>query len=163
MDSEIIETVLREILDEIKQSNLSNKENNIALTENKNMLISIENKLGSKHLINPVVDTRPLEQIISQGINNLSAIIEERPEKSSREFRILLFPEHNTKEYYRVVFGRIIFWLVMLVIAKYIYLLGSEWINISSENQRYKKAWENLYQQQGKANQKMMQKIIGQN
>lgn len=163
MDSEIIETVLTEILGEMKQSNLLNKENNMALSENKNMLRSIEKKLGSKDVIKPVMDTIPLEQIISTGINNISAMIEERPQKPSREFRILLFPEHNTKEYYKVVFGRIIFWLVMLVIAKYVYLLGSEWISKSSEDQKYKKAWESLYQQQGKSNQKIMQKIFDSN
>lgn len=163
MDSEIIETVLTEILDELKQSNLLNKENNMALADNKNMLISIEKKLESKDLIKPILDTRPLEQIISQGINNISAMVEEQPEKPSRQFRILLFPEHNTKEYYKVVFGRIIFWLVVLVIAKYFYLLGSEWISKSGENQKYKKAWESLYQQQPKKNQKIMQKIIEEN
>lgn len=160
MDSEIIETVLTEIYEELKQYNLLNKENNLALTENKNRLISIEKKSESKDLVNPVLDTRPLEQIISRGINNISAMIDKRPEKPSREFRILLFPEHNTKEYYKIIFRRIIFWLVMLVIAKYLYLLGSEWISKNNENQKYKKAWNSLYQQQGKANQKMMQKII---
>lgn len=163
MDSEIIETVLTEILDELKQCNFLNKENNMALTENKNMLIAIEQKLASKDLIKPIVDTGPLKQIISAGINNINAMIEERPDKPSREFRILLFPEHNTKEYYLIVFGRIIFWLVLLVIAKYFYLLGSEWISKSNENQKYKKAWQSLYQQQPNIHQKMMQKIIDNN
>lgn len=160
MDSEIIETVLTEILGELKQSNLLNKENNMALAENKNMLISIENKLKSNDLIKPVVDTRPLEKIIYRGIHNIGGMINKPPEKPSREFRILLFPEHNTKEYYQIVFGRVIFWLVVLVIAKYFYLLGSEWISKSSENHEYKKAWNNLYHKQPKSNQKMMQKII---
>ena len=160
MDSEIIETVLTEILDELKQSNLLNKENNQALAENKNMLISIEKKLESKDSIKPILNTRPLEQIISRGIDNISTMIDKRPDKPSREFRILLFPEHNATEYYRIVFGRIIFWLVMLVIAKYFYILGTEWISKNSEYQKYKKAWESLYQQQGKPNQKMMQRLI---
>ncbi|MDQ6763486.1 MAG: hypothetical protein M3015_12775 [Bacteroidota bacterium] len=41
-----------------------------------------------------------------------------------------------------------------------IYLMGSEWIIKQYENQKYKKAWENLYKHQEKANQKMMQRII---
>ena len=163
MDSEIIETVLTEILGELKQSNLLNKENNLALTENKSRVISIEKKLESKDELKTVVDTGPLEQIMSKSINNISVMIEKRPEKVSREFRILLFPEHNAREYYRIVFGRIIFWLVLLVIAKYFYLFGREWISKSSENQKYKNAWESLYQQQGKSNQKIMQKIFDSN
>ncbi len=160
MDSEIIETVLTEILGELKQSNLLIKENNQVLTENQSRLLSLEKKLESKDQIKPIVDIRPLEQIMSRSINNISAMIDKRPDKVGREFRILLFPEHNAREYYRIVFGRIIFWLVILVIAKYAYLLGSEWIAKKYENPKYKKAWEILYKNQGKSNQKMMQKII---
>ena len=160
METEIIETVLTEILAELKQSNLINKGNNLAIIENKNRLISIEKKLESKDSTTPLVNTQPLEQIISTSMNNISALIDRKQEKGKREFRILFFPEHNTKEYYRVVFGRIIFWLVILVIAKYSYILGSEWINKDYENQKFKKAWKNLYEQQDKANKKMMQKLI---
>lgn len=163
MDSEIIETVLTEILGELKQSNFLNKENNQVLTENQSRLISIEKKLESKDEIKPVLDFRPLEQIMSRSINSISGMIDKRPEKTSREFRILLFPEHNAKEYYSIVYGRIIVWLVVLVIVKYAYLLGSDWISTGNENLKYKKAWEELYQNPGKANQKMMRKIIESN
>ncbi|MEJ7821148.1 MAG: hypothetical protein WKF85_02435 [Chitinophagaceae bacterium] len=163
MDSEIIETVLTEILGELKQSNVLNKENSLTLTENKNRLTIIEKKLESKDEIKTVVDTVPLEQIMSKSINNISAMIEKRPEKVSREFRILLFPEHNAREYYRIVFGRIIFWLVILVIAKYAYLLGSDLISKGNESLKYKKAWEILYKNQEKSNQRMMKRIFDNN
>lgn len=163
METEIIETVLTEMLEELKQSNILNKENNQTILENKNRLISIEKTLESKCAIKPIIDTQSIEQIMSAGMKNISSIIEQRPDKVKREFRILLFPEHNTKEYYRVVFGRIIFWLVILVIAKYAYLLGSEWITKEDENLKYKKAWENLYQHQEKTNQKMMKRIFDNN
>jgi hypothetical protein len=163
MENEIIETVLTEILGELKQSNDLNKENIMIAIENKSRLIAIEKKFECKDVIEPAIDTQPIEQIVSRGVQSIRHLIDIRSEKRSREFRILLFPEHNTKEYYRVVFGRIIFWLVMLVIAKYLYVLGSEWISKRNDNQKYKKAWENLYQQQGKSNQKMMQKILDSN
>ncbi len=84
-----------------------------------------------------------------------------RPVK--REFRILLFPEHGTTNYYKIVFGRIFFWLVMLCVAKYAYLLGDKWLTAEYENQKYQKAWETLYKHQTKANQKMMQKVFNEN
>ncbi len=87
-------------------------------------------------------------------------MIESLPGKARREFRILFFPEYNTKEYYKIVFGRVIFWLVMLVISKYLYLLGSELISKSYDEQKYKKAWEILYKHQEKSNQKVMEKLI---
>lgn len=163
MENEILETVLKEILGDIKQSYDLSKENNLLATENKNRMMGIEKILASKDVIKPIIDTKPIEQIISRGMDNISAIIEQPKDKRRPEFRILLFPEHNTREYYRIVFGRIIFWLVILVIAKYLYLLGSEWISKSYDDQRYKKAWENLYRQQGKPSQKIMQKLIDNN
>ena len=163
MENEMIETVLTEILGELKQSNHLNQQNNLAIIENKNRLISIEKKLESKDALKTLMNTGRLEQIISTGIDNISAMIDRRPEKVRREFRVLLFPEHNTKEYYRVVFGRIIFWLVILVIAKYSYLLGSEWITKDYENQKYKKSWENLYKHQEKGKSKTDARIINMN
>ncbi|HEY8690680.1 MAG TPA: hypothetical protein VIM07_15690 [Chitinophagaceae bacterium] len=159
MEKEIIETVLTEICGELKQSNELLKENSKLATENKNRLIVIEKKLESKD-VKPSIDMQPIEQIVSRGVDNIAAIIDQPTKKRRPEFRFLFFPEHNTKEYYKIVYGRIIFWLVMLVIAKYLYLLGSEWISKNYDDQKYKKAWENLYQQQGKANQKMMEKLI---
>ncbi len=159
MEKEIIETVLTEIYGELKQTNELLKENTMLAAENKKRLIVVEKRLESND-VKPLIDIRPIEQIVSRGVDNIAAIIAQPPKKRRPEFRFLFFPEHNTKEYYKIVYGRIIFWLVMLVIAKYLYVLGSEWISKSYEEQKYKRAWENLYQQQGKANQKMMQKII---
>jgi hypothetical protein len=160
MESEIIETVLTEMLGELKKSNDVNKENSEIIIQNKSRLISIEQQLENTKNSKPLNDTESIEQIISTGINKINTIIEQRPEKVKREFRILLFPEHNTKEYYKIVFGRIIFWLVLLVIAKYMYLPGSKWISNEYENQKYKKAWENLYEHLEKPSQKMMKKIL---
>ena len=159
MENEILETVLKEILGDLKQTYDLSKENILLATENKNRIIRIEKLLAIKD-VNLIVDTQPIEQIISRGMDNIADIIEQPKNKRRPEFRFLFFPEHNTKEYYRIVYGRIIFWLVILVIAKYLYLFGNEWISKSYDDLKYKKAWENLYQQQEKANQKMMQKLI---
>jgi hypothetical protein len=159
MEKEILETVLTEIYGELQQTNELIKENTVLETENKNRLIVIEKRLESKD-VKPLIDIRPIEQIVSRGVDNIAAIINQTTKKRRPEFRILFFPEYNTKEFYKVVYGRIIFWLVMLVIAKYLYLLGSEWISKNYSDQKYRKAWDNLYQQQGKANQKIMQRII---
>ena len=160
MESEIIETVLKEILEDLKQTYELSKENNLLATENKSRMIGIEKILADKNILKPIIDTQPIERIVSQGLDNISTKIDQPKNKRRPEFRFLFFPEHNTREYYKVVYGRIIFWLVILVIAKYLYLLGSEWISKNYDDLKYKRAWENLYKQQGKANQKMMENII---
>lgn len=156
MESEIIETVLKEISEDLKYSNNIN-------TENKSKLFAIESKINSNAITKPLIDTKPIEQIISKGMDNIATIVDQTKDKRCPAIEFRFFPEHNRVEYYKIVYGRILFWVVMLFIAKYLYLLGSQWINKSYDEQKYKKAWENLYQNQGKANQKIMQKIIGNN
>ena len=128
MEKEIIETVLTEILEELKQLKTLTTNNTNATLNNTNRLTVITDKLESKQVIKPDMNTQSIEQIILSGLARINSTISQKPAPVKREFRILLFPEYNTTEYYRIVFGRIIFWLVVLVIAKYLYLLGSAWI-----------------------------------
>ena len=129
MENEIIETVLTEILDELKQLKKLTTNNTNATLDNANRLTAITDKLESKQVVKPDINTKSMEQIILSGLERINSTINQKPAAPvKREFRILLFPEYNTTEYYRIVFGRIIFWLVVLVIAKYLYLLGSAWI-----------------------------------
>jgi tryptophan 2,3-dioxygenase len=160
MEKEIIETVLTDISEDIRHYNELNKENSKVVFEMKTRLLAIEKKFDNASKPLGSADIREIEKIISDRFDSLRAMHEERPEKKRSEFRILLFPEHNTREYYKVVFGRIIFWLVILVLAKYAYTLGHEWIRREYEGEKYKKAWENLYKRQEKGGQKMMQRII---
>lgn len=128
MEKEIIETVLTEILEELKQLKTFTANNANATLDNANRLTLITGKLESKQVIKPDFNTQSIEKIMLSGLEKINSAIDQKPAAVKREFRILLFPEYNTREYYRIVFGRIIFWLVLLVIAKYLYLLGSAWI-----------------------------------
>lgn len=152
MENEIIETVLTEVLEEQKQSNQLAQKNGHFLEEQVLILKRMEEKSARQN--------EELKTFLMQKMEAFSAQVESHAKPVKREFRILLFPEHGTTEYYKVVFGRILFWLVMLFIAKYAYLLGDKWITQEYANNRYQKAWETLYEQQSKANQRMMQKYL---
>ena len=128
MEKEIIETVLTEILEELKGLKKLTTDNSNATLDNANRLTAIINKLEAKQIMKCDTNTLSTEQIILSHLERMNSTINQKSVPVKREFRILLFPEYNTKEYYRIVFGRIIFWLVMLVIAKYLYLLGMAWI-----------------------------------
>ncbi|MBL7761560.1 MAG: hypothetical protein JNK08_12755 [Sediminibacterium sp.] len=152
MENEIIETVLTEVLEEQKQSNQLAEKNGQFLEEQVLILQRMEEKLARQN--------EELKTFLMQKMEAFSAQVESHAKPVKREFRILLFPEHGITEYYKVVFGRILFWLVMLFIAKYAYLLGDKWITQEYANNKYQKAWETLYEQQSKANQKIMQKYL---
>lgn len=152
MENEIIETVLTEVLEEQKQSNELAQKNGHFLEEQVLILKRMEEKA--------IRQNEELKTFLMQKMEAFSAQVDSHAKPVKKEFRILLFPEHGITEYYKVVFGRILFWLVMLFIAKYAYLLGDKWIAHEYENNKYQKAWETLYEQQSKANQKIMQKYL---
>lgn len=151
MENEIIETVLTEILEEQKQGNLLSQKNAQFVADQVLILKQVEEKSAMQNEELKIFFITKMEALSSQLLSHA------KPDK--REFRILLFPEHGTTEYYKVVFGRILFWLVILCIAKYAYLLGDKWLTAEYENNKYQKAWETLFKHQSKANQKIMQKV----
>ncbi len=155
MENEIIETVLTEVLDEQKQSNLLAGKNGQFLAEQVLILKRMEEKSAMQN--------EELKNFIISKMEGFSSLVESHARPVKREFRILLFPEHGTTNYYKIVFGRIFFWLMMLCIVKYAYLLGDKWLTAEYENQKYQKAWETLYKHQSKANQKLMQKVFNDN
>lgn len=160
MDPEIIETVLTEILEEIRLSNKLLREYNQALQINTLELSRVANQPITQPPKTPSIDTAKLERIIDNKLEQFSGKLDDLPRKHS--LRILLFPEHGTREYYKIVFGRIICWLVILCIAKFAFVLGDKWITEHYQNHKYQKAWEKLYNSVDKRSQKKMQRIMDQ-
>ncbi|MEO6520868.1 MAG: hypothetical protein ABIN91_04265 [Mucilaginibacter sp.] len=74
------------------------------------------------------------------------------PTSATKQLRILLFPETNQGQYYKIVFGRLIPWGMCLVVITYLYALGSKAIDAyghHKENQQsahYQRAWIYLKQ-----------------
>ena len=152
MDKDIMETVLTEVLEEQKQGNLLAENNGRFLQEQVIVIKRLEEKTYQQN--------EELKTFVTAKMETFSSQIASHSRPVKREFRILLFPEQNTTAYYKIVFGRIIFWLVILCLAKYVYHLGDKWLTGYNDKTRYQQAWETLYQQQPKRNQKMMQNIL---
>lgn len=56
-------------------------------------------------------------------------IIKEQPKNVIHKKQILLFPEYGTWEYYKFVFGKLLFWMMMFLLASYLFSLGKLFIN----------------------------------
>lgn len=78
-----------------------------------------EKKLDNLKVTAPPMNTTPIREIISQGTHEVKKIIAEQPKNVVQEKRLLLFPEHNAREYYSVVLR----WLLYIIIATYGYFL----------------------------------------
>lgn len=85
-------------------------------------------------------------------LNAVNGKLDRLPKSSNRQFRLLLFPETNQGQYYKIVFGRLIPWGLCFLVATYIFITGYKAIEVYRYNQdvsqsmHYERAW--LYLQQ---------------
>jgi len=122
-----------------------------------------EEKIEKPKSVNVSTDTRPIQDIVRKGITDISLTVAAQPKSIVKKFQILLFPEQDAKLFYKVVFGR---WLLLLTIMLFItnlYKWGVHWSDnqkevqqIQLQNDRIKKAWYYLYEQEGKAGKRLM-------
>ena len=155
MDKDIMETVLTEILEEQKKSNLLISKNTQVLVEHDKRLSAIDNKLDNKLLAPVPTDTKQVERLIAEGVNKTTSIVADQPKQVIHQTRILLFPEHDARGYYKIVFGRILGWFVLVLIATYLFMLGKEFIAAYQEKDYYRQAYEQLL----KENQEKIHKV----
>ncbi len=129
MEKEIIETVLSEILEEIK---IIHTENNTKENHVEKLIIKIqfwEEKILLAKNKTPEINLLPLQMELEKSEKRLEQIIITQPKNVIHKKQILLFPETGAREYYRIVFGRFFFWMMMFLLASYLFALGKQFIN----------------------------------
>ena len=114
----------------------------------------------------PSPDLSLLIDVLDKAFVLIQQKIELGPKPVKREFRFLLFPETNTDHYYKLIFGKMLPWLVIITVATFLFSLGSQWIsgNQALEQQRIEtnisaKAWDNLYQKAGVKDKKALDRF----
>ncbi|SDE44432.1 hypothetical protein SAMN05216464_106158 [Mucilaginibacter pineti] len=114
----------------------------------------------------PKPDLSEMVAAIDSGYQNIVSAIEKRPKPIQRSWRILLFPETNAREYYRIVFSRFFFWGLIFTIVIYVASFINKSIDAYQAHQYNKdgniciSAWYDLYRQSGKAQRKEMDKAL---
>jgi hypothetical protein len=164
MEQKIIEIALTELLEENKKTNQLNRDliqSNKELTEK---VASYERQLSEIKILPPPVDTAPIAAVCNQGIQKMTSIVEAQPKAVVRQIRILLFPEHNAREYYRTVFGRLIPWAIFIIALTAMLDLGrnylTDWFTLHEQqlsNDQHQAAWKELEKMVGPQSKKIMQ------
>jgi hypothetical protein len=65
---------------------------------------------------------------VTDGFNSIQKIVAAQPKDVLHEKRILFFPEWNQKEYYKIIFGRVLFWVLWVIVVTYCYFLGQDFL-----------------------------------
>ena len=108
-------------------------------------------------------DTRPIQEIMRKGITDMKLTVGTKPQPVVKKFQILLFPEQDAKLFYKIVFGRWFLFLVLMLLIINLYNFSVHWSDNQKEvqreelqNDRIKKAWYYLYDQEGEAGKRLM-------
>jgi hypothetical protein len=154
------EPALEEISEELKLGNALQREYNQALIELTQQLNSLQTSLNNLRSAPPIVDTTGIKTMLDQRLGQFSQLQEQYFKKHS--FRILLFPEHNPGEYYRLVWGRMLGWLTLIISICILFRFGMNWLATDYEAIKYKHAWEQVYNGQNKTDKMTMDRILEQ-
>lgn len=162
-ERETLEIVLKEILEEQQKSGKINLDQAAAIDELTIKVNSFNEKLKNLKIIAPPVSTKSIEEILKKVIADMQMTADSQPKVATRKFQILLFPEQDAKLFYKIVFGRWLLWLTIMLFITNLYKLSIYWSDNqkeiklkNSETGRIKKAWDNLYFQEGKNIKRLM-------
>jgi hypothetical protein len=161
MEKEKLEIVLEDILDELKTVNKVMQQHKQQTTELQERVLAFEEIIDK---LNPPIipSIEPFEAAINAGIVELKQLIQQQPKHVTRQWRLLLFPEHYIKEYYTAIF-RLIMWMTLVFTATFFFALGKQALENSKEvkliqlkNDQYKNAWQYMYHKESKQGKKKM-------
>ncbi len=162
-ERETLEIVLKEILEEQQKVNKINLDQATAIGGLIVKVNSFNEKLENLKIIAPPVSTKPFEETLKKVIAEMQLTADNQPKMVTRKFQILLFPEQDAKLFYKIVFGRWLLWLTIMLFITNLYKLSVHWSDNQKEiklqnweRDRIKKAWDYLYFQEGKSIKRVM-------
>lgn len=162
-ERETLEIVLKEILEEQQKAGKINLDQAATIGEIKIKVNSFNEKLENLKIIAPPVSTKSFEEILKKVIADMQLTADSQPKEVIRKFQILLFPEQDAKLFYKIVFGRWLLWLTIMLCITNLYKWSVHWSDNqkeiklqNSETDRIKKAWDYLYFQEGKSIKRVM-------
>jgi hypothetical protein len=97
---------------------------------------------------------KEVDQLLSR-ITAIQECLNKQPVPVNKQWRVLLFPETNQGQYYKIVFGRLIPWSLAFVILTYLFICGYKAIDkyqseqipneqVQREQVHYEQAWHYL-------------------
>ncbi len=139
-----------EIVDNLVKKNTEMEKKVTRITENPvpDYSVAINTILAEVKEIKQNIKQSEELALLKQIYERLSKV----PTSATKQLRIILFPETNQGQYYKIVFGRLIPWGICLVIITYLYSLGGRAIDAYGQHRRseksahYQRAWIYLKQ-----------------
>jgi hypothetical protein len=165
IERETLQLVLEEFTLEQKTNNQHIEALIIAFKNVENKMDALKKEDKTAKSISETLDIRPIEAILQKGFLDIKFMIGRQPKSIIRKFQILLFPEQDAKLFYKIVFGRWFLWLAIMIALSNLYKWGIHYNDNSKEiemqqiqNDRLRKAWEYMYDNNNKETKRLMKK-----
>jgi hypothetical protein len=124
---------------------------------------SFEKKYSNIHVDAPKPDLSEVNAIMDKGFENVKAAVHARP---NRKFQVILFPEYHSNEYFKLVYGRVLFWWYMFILSFLGYNIAKDALNAYRANQYNREgnahiqAWDNVYKAASKKTKASMSEVL---
>jgi hypothetical protein len=156
MNNEVMQAVLTELVEEVKEIHKD------VLLNNKTVEVYTEsiNKF-EEHLKNISVnvsppDLKPIEQIINYRLNEIREILKNQPKEVIHEKRILFYPEGNGRNFLKFITVRLLWGIIIIASIYVISFVGFEKWKENSKNEKYKNAYLWILHDQSTKSQKYL-------
>lgn len=130
-------------------------------------IISIELEIQKSKQDFLFLKTKDVSEIINKGIIEMQLIaLNQQKKPIINRIQLLLFPEQDSKLFYKIIFGRWFLWLTIMLLLTNLYKFGVHWNDNQREiklrlleHDRIEKSWNYLYLNGSKGIKKIMDTI----
>lgn len=165
IEKETLGLVLEEFTQEQKTTNQTINNLVAAVNSISSKVDNFKQELDNPKSVSVTTDTKPIQQIMQKGFSDIKLLIGTQPKSIVRKFQILLFPEQDAKLFYKVVFSRWFLWLAIMLFLTNLYKWGIDYSDNQKEikleqieNDRIRKSWNYMYNNNGKEVKRLMEK-----
>lgn len=170
MDELTLKEILTEQIEENKATRkyITELEQTIAERDQviKDLIINFEEKSSNIKVVVPKPDLSAVNATLDAKLTGIQQAVEKKPVPVIRQMRFLLFPETNTEHYYKITLGKILPWLVAVIITTYVFSLGRNWLDKwqtikeqEIESNISARAWDSLYKKANSRDRKVLDKL----
>ena len=159
-----LELVLEEFIKEQKSQTKSMTDLTLAISSLSERFTSSENEILKLKNIPSTDNNKTFQEIIKKVMSDIHFFISTQQQKPViNKYQLLLFPEQDAKQLYKIVFGRWFLWITIMLLFTNAYKFSIHWSDNqreieskSLENNRINHAWFLLYSIQNKSLKKLM-------
>jgi hypothetical protein len=169
MELEVLKDAMNEQLQEQQATTKQIDELSKEVKELGQNVNGFSQKLENQKIVAPAPDTGPIQAILTAFLERIAKIVADQPKTVVNQRRLLLFPETNAGQYYKIVFGRLIPWGFAFIATAFVFSLCRQYIETSSQIRErryyyevYLDAWNRLDTTLGPGGRKKMKDALQQ-